>query len=91
MSATSSQSSFSAISATRADKEAVEAIKTKYPQETFMRVVFASSALWSLESNARQHKFVAAALDRYTKGNPASAANQGLAEMRKEVAARRAQ
>ena len=69
-------------------KEKLEAIKSKYSQETFMRVVFASSALWSLESNARQHKFVAAAVDRYAKEKPGSVANEGLAEIRKEVAAR---
>ena len=61
----------------------MEALKNKYPQDTFMRVVFASSALWSLDSNARQHKFVAAALNDFQKGKAGSPASAGLAEMRK--------
>ena len=67
----------------RPNKEAMEALKNKYSQETFVRVVFASSALWSLDSNARQHKFVAAALSEFQKGNAASPASAGLVEMRK--------
>jgi hypothetical protein len=75
----------------RPDKDAMKAIKRKYSQDTFMRVVFAASALWSLESNARQHGFVAAALDLYAKENPDSPTTLGLAEMRKAAAARAAQ
>ena len=71
------------------NKEAFDAIKQKYPQETLMRVISASSALWSLESNARQHTFVAAALDRYVKEKPGSPASEGVAEMRKAAAAAR--
>ena len=69
----------------RPNKEALEAIKNKYPQDTFIRVVFASSALWSLESNARQHTFVATALGGYEKEKPGSPASAGLADMRKAV------
>ena len=69
------------------DKDAMEALKNKYPQDTFMRIVFASSALWSLESNARQHKFVATALSGYQKEKPGSPAATGLAEMRKAAEA----
>ena len=67
----------------RPNKEAMEALKNKYPQDTFIRVVFASSALWSLDSNARRRKFVAAALSGYQKEKPGSPASAGLAEMRK--------
>jgi hypothetical protein len=73
----------------RRNKEAFDAIKQKYPQETLIRVISASSALWSLESNARQHKFVATALDRYVKEKPGSPASEGVAEMRKAAAAAR--
>ncbi len=73
----------------RRDTAGLEAIKQKYPDATFRRVVNASSAPWSLESNARQHKFVAAALDRYAKEKPGSPAIEGLAELRKAVATAR--
>ena len=73
----------------RRDRAGLEAIKQKYPDATFRRVVNASSALWSLESNARQHKFVASALDRYVKEKPGSPAIEGLAELRKAVASAR--
>ena len=65
-----------------ANKEAVQAIAKKYPRETFQKVVFASTALWSLESNARQHKFVAAALDQYLKAEPNSPVAKGVNEVR---------
>jgi hypothetical protein len=74
----------------RRDRETFDAIKQKYPQETLVRVISASSALWSLESNARQHKFVAAALDRYAKERPGSPTTDGLTEMRKAAAAAKA-
>jgi hypothetical protein len=67
----------------RPNKEAMEALKNKYPQDAFMRVVFASSALWSLDSNARQHKFVAAALNGFQNEKAGSPASAGLADMRK--------
>lgn len=70
----------------RPNNEAIQALAKKYPRETFMRLLYASSALWSLESNARQHKFVAAALDRYAKDLPTSPATQGLAELRATLA-----
>jgi hypothetical protein len=70
------------VSRTRPNKEATDAIVTKYPRERLRWVVFASTALWSLESNARQHAFVAAALDQYVKEAPASPAAKGLAAVR---------
>jgi hypothetical protein len=71
----------------RRDKGALDAIKKKYALETFVRIIHASSALWSLESNSRQHKFVAVALNRFTQEKPTSPAAEGLAELRKAVAA----
>jgi hypothetical protein len=75
-----------AIARHRPNKDAVEAIAKKYPRETTMRIVFAASALWSLESNARQHRFVADALDRYAKGHPHPTAERGLNELRAALA-----
>jgi hypothetical protein len=65
------------------DKSGMEAVSKKYPRDTLVRVVYASSALWSLDSNAHQHKFVAAALEQYAKEAPDSAATATLKEMRR--------
>ncbi len=73
----------------RPNKDAMDVITKKYPQDTLVRIVYAASALWSLESNGRQHKFVAAALDRYAKEKPKSPATEGLAELRRAVEAAR--
>lgn len=54
----------------------------KYSRETLAKIIIASSALWSLESNARQHKFVAAALDQYARAQPRNPAVTALAEFR---------
>jgi len=65
------------------NRDAVKDLAKKYPQETFVRIAHASSALWSLESNARQHKFVAAALEQYAKQQPQNAAIKAIDEVRK--------
>lgn len=65
----------------RPDNE-VMATLTKYPPGILVRVGNAAEALLSLESNARQHKFVAAALDNYVKEQPAGPAAKGLDELR---------
>lgn len=66
-----------------ASQDAVKLIAAKYPKETFVRIAHASSALWSLESNGRQHKFVATALEQYAKQQPQSPAIKALDEVRK--------
>jgi hypothetical protein len=71
----------------KSNKGAVQAIVQKYPKEQFSRVAHASSALWSLESNARQHKFVAAAIDQYMKENPEGPATKGFIEHQAAVRA----
>ena len=69
----------------RPNKEALDAISAKYPRDTLIRIIYAASALWSLDSNARQHAFVATALSGYEKEAAGSVAVQGLAEVRKTV------
>lgn len=66
-----------------ASQDAVKQMAGKYPKETFVRIAHASSALWSLESNARQHKFVAAALEQYAKQQPQSPAMKAIDDVRK--------
>lgn len=66
-----------------ASQDAVKQMAGKYPKETFVRIAHASSALWSLESNARQHKFVAAALEQYAKQQPPSPAIKAIDDIRK--------
>ena len=65
------------------NQEAVKEMAGKYPKETFVRIAHASSALWSLESNARQHKFVAAALEQYAKQQPQSPVVKAIDDVRK--------
>lgn len=69
------------------DVGTVRALASKYSQSVFPRVVYAASALWSLESNARQHAFVAAALDGFLKEQPDSKATKALQEYRDRVRA----
>jgi hypothetical protein len=71
----------------RPDNE-VMAILRKYPPGILVQLGNAAEALLSLESNARQHKFVAAALDRYVKEQPAAPAAKGLNELRSALAGR---
>lgn len=70
----------------RRDNQTIADLGKKHSREIFLRIVVASSALWSLESNARQHKFVAAALDSYVKEQPSSPAVRGLIDLRKALA-----
>jgi hypothetical protein len=70
------------VSRTRPSKEATDAIVTKYPRERLRWVIFAATALWSLDQNAQQHTFVAAALDQYVKEAPGGPAAKGLAAFR---------
>lgn len=66
-----------------ANQDAVKQLAAKYPKEAFVRIAHASSALWSLESNARQHKFVAAALEQYARRQPQSPAIKAIDDVRK--------
>jgi hypothetical protein len=66
-----------------ANPEAVKEMAGRYPKETFIQVAHAASALWSLESNARQHKFVAAALEQYAKKQPQSPAIKAIDDVKK--------
>lgn len=70
------------VSRVKSDKDTMDIIARKYPRERLRWVVFAASALWSLDSNARQHKFVATALDAYVKESPTSPASKGIAALR---------
>jgi hypothetical protein len=56
-------------------KEILTALRKKYGDREFYRVVFASTALWGMSSNARQHTFIRRALVVYTgdhMGTPAA-------------------
>ena len=70
------------VSRSKSDKDTTDQIARKYPRERLRWVIFAASALWSLDSNARQHRFVATALDSYVKESPASAASKGVLAVR---------
>lgn len=67
------------------NKPALDAITAKYSREMLLTVIYAASALWSLDSNARQHPFVANALSVYQKEAPESLAVQGLVQVRKAI------
>ncbi|MEJ0074144.1 MAG: hypothetical protein WDO17_01635 [Alphaproteobacteria bacterium] len=72
----------------RSDKDAIEALKRKYSTEALKRLNLASWALVMLEGQAREHKFVAAALDRYAKEKLGSPTNEGFAQLRSAIAAK---
>jgi hypothetical protein len=67
------------------DKDAMIALRDKYSDDVFPRLVNATAALWSLESNSRQHKFVADAVNRFFQEQPGSAAASGFLELRKHL------
>jgi hypothetical protein len=62
-------------------------LSAKYPRDVFIRIVYAASALWSLESNARQHRFVAAAVDRFVKEQPDTVAAKTFTGYARQVRA----
>jgi hypothetical protein len=66
-----------------AGQDTMKQLAAKYPKEAYLRMVHASSALWSLESNARQHKFVATALEQYAKQQPQNPAVKAIDDVRK--------
>ena len=70
----------------RRDKQAIEANKKKYSTDALKRLNLASWALLMLAGQAREHKFVADALDRYVKAQPNSPAAQGVNELRAAIA-----
>jgi len=72
----------------RSDKDGVEALKRKYSKNALKRLNLASWALAMLKGQAREHKFVAEALDRYAKEKPGSPTNEGFAQLRDEIAAK---
>jgi hypothetical protein len=71
-----------ALSRRSPNQDALKAMAQKYGRETFARVVIAASALWSLDSNAQQHKFVGAALESFLKEKPGSAGAKGIVDLR---------
>lgn len=66
----------------RGDREAAEAIARNYPRERVRWVVFGASALWSLDANARQHRFVAEAIAQFVRETPEGLAVKGLRMLR---------
>jgi hypothetical protein len=66
----------------RSDKESLVAMGKKYPRERLRWVVFGSSALWALDSNAQQHRFIAAAVAQFVKEAPDGPAAKGIAALR---------
>jgi hypothetical protein len=64
------------------DKNNARQLLEKYGKEKAIELFFISSALWSLNSNARQHAFVASMVNDYVQKHPASPAAQALVEMR---------
>lgn len=74
------------VAQSKSDRDAMGAFAKKYPRERLRWLVYGASALWSLDSNAQQHRFVAAALEQYKKEAPNSQATKGLAALRTALA-----
>jgi hypothetical protein len=53
-------------------------VRQKYGDSALMQIVLAATALWALESNARQHPFVRQTVDRFLIANSEKPAAKGL-------------
>jgi hypothetical protein len=58
-------------------KEALTELRKKYEDAQLIQIIFASTALWALHANARQHQFVEQTIAKYIDehaGTPAAKA-----------------
>lgn len=57
-------------------------LRKRYGVLAARQIVFAASALWALQSNSRQHEFVARAVAKYIEDHPGTPAQKALAATR---------
>jgi len=62
-------------------KGTIAQLRGKYGDDGTRRLVYASSALWALQSNARQHVFVDQFVRKYIADNPGTPATKALTTM----------
>jgi len=62
-------------------KGTIAQLRGKYGDDGTRRLVYASSALWALQSNARQHVFVDQFVRKYIADNPGTPATKALTAM----------
>ena len=63
-------------------KEILGELRSRYGDDKARQLVFAASALWAVESNARQHAFVDKVLGQYIAAHPGTPAQKALAALR---------
>jgi hypothetical protein len=63
-------------------KGTVGQLRSKYGDDGARRLIYAASALWALQSNARQHAFVDQFLVKYIAEHPGTPATKALVAMR---------
>jgi hypothetical protein len=59
-------------------KEIMGQLRGKYGDAGGREVIFAATALWALQSNARQHQFVERAVTKYVEDHPGTPAAKAL-------------
>lgn len=67
---------FANFNRTRRNQDDVRRVAQKYPQQIRLSVIYASVALWAMESNAEQHPFIARAINRWLSEKPTSKATR---------------
>lgn len=71
-----------ALAQMRGRKEVIQELRQKYDDETFRQIMYASAALWALQSNAKQHAFVDEVVARYIAEHPDTPATKALSAFR---------
>jgi hypothetical protein len=62
-------------------QEPLQGLRAKYGEDFARQIIYAASALWALQSNARQHNFVDQAVTQFInerQGTPAAKALTAL-------------
>jgi len=63
-------------------KEGLQGLRTKYGDEVARQIIYSASALWALQSNARQHAFVDQAVAKYISERSGTPAAKALTALR---------
>jgi hypothetical protein len=63
-------------------QEPLQGLRAKYGDDRARQIIYAATALWAVQSNARQHSFVDQAVTQFIKDRQGTPAAKGLAALR---------
>jgi hypothetical protein len=63
-------------------QEPVQELRRRYDEATTRQIIYASAALWALQSNAKQHAFVDEVVAKYVAEHPDTPATKALSAFR---------